>query len=113
MQEYRLTQKGNAFKTQTDLFINGSSGELTVHSWDDKGKEKVASSHEKLPADLANGMIPLFFINLPADCSAPTLSLLVSMSIPLLTKLEIRREGEDLFVVGGSSRNATRYALKI
>jgi hypothetical protein len=113
MLEYRLSQKGPAFKTQTELFINGTSGEVTVHSWDEKGKEKVESSHEKLPADLANGMIPILTKNLPADGSAPTLSLLVAAPKPLLTKLEIRREGEDSFVVGGSSRNATRYALKI
>jgi hypothetical protein len=114
MLEYRLSQKGPAFKTQTELFINGTSGEVTVHSWDEKGKEKVESSHEKLPADLANGMIPILTKNLPADGSAPTLSLLVATPKPLLTKLEIRREGEeDPFVVGGSSRNATRYALKI
>ena len=113
MLEYRLSQKGPAFKTQTELFINGMSGEVTVRSWDEKGKEKVQSSHEKLPADLANGMIPILTKNLPADGSAPTLSLLVATPKPLLTKLEIRREGEDPFVVGGSSRNATRYALKI
>jgi len=113
MLEYRLSQKGPVFKTQTELFINGTSGEVTVHSWDEKGKEKVESSHEKLPADLANGMIPILTKNLPADGSAPTLSLLVATPKPLLMKLEIRREGEDPFVVGGSSRNARRYALKI
>jgi hypothetical protein len=111
--EYRLSQKGPAFKTQTELFINGTSGEVTVHSWNEKGKEKVESSHEKLPADLANGMIPILTKNLPTDGSAPTLSLLVATPKPLQTKLEIRRDGEDLFVVGGSSRNVTRYALKI
>jgi len=65
MLEYRLSQKAQRFKTQTELFINGSSGEVTVHSWDEKGKEKVESSHEKLPADLANGMIPIFLKNCP------------------------------------------------
>jgi hypothetical protein len=32
---------------------------------------------------------------------------------PRLTKLEIGREGEDAFGVGGSSRKATRYVVKI
>lgn len=113
MLEYRLSQKGPAFKTQTELFINGTSGEVTVHSWDEKGKEKVESSHEKLPADLANGMIPILTKNLPTDGSAPTLSLLVATPKPRLTKLEIGREGEDAFGVGGSSRKATRYVVKI
>jgi hypothetical protein len=113
MLEYRLSQKGPAFKTQTELFINGTSGEVTVHSWDEKGKEKVESSHEKLPADLANGMIPILSKNLPADGSVPTLSLLVATPKPRLTKVEISREGEDPFVVGGNSRKATRYVLKI
>ncbi len=113
MLEYRLSQKGPAFKTQTELFINGTSGEVAVHSWDEKGKEKVENSREKLPADLANGMIQILAKNLPADGSA-TLSLLVATPKPRLTKLEIRREGEDPFVVGGSSRrNVTRYVLKI
>ena len=113
MLEYRLSQKGPAFKTQTELFINGTSGEVTIHSWDEKGREKVESSHEKLPADLANGMIPILTKNLPTDGSAPTASLLVATPKPRLTKLEIRREGEDPFVVDGSSRNATRFVLKI
>ena len=55
MLEYRLSQKGPAFKKPIELVINGTSGEVTVHSWDDKGEERVESSHEKLPADLANG----------------------------------------------------------
>jgi hypothetical protein len=113
MLEYRLAQKGPAFKTQTELFINGTSGEVTVHSWDEKGKEKVETSHEKLPADLANGMIPILTKNLPADGSVPSLSMLVATPKPRLTKLEIGREGEDPFGVGGGSRNATRYVLKI
>jgi hypothetical protein len=115
MLEYRLSQKGPAFKTQTELFINGTSGEVTIHSWDEKGREKVESSHEKLPEDLANGMVPILTKNLPADGSAPTLSLLVatpSLASPRLTKLEIDRDGEDAFGVGGSSRKATRYVLK-
>jgi hypothetical protein len=113
MLEYRLSQKGPSFKTQTELVINGTSGEVTVHSWDEKGKEKVESSHEKLPADLANGMIPILTKNLPADGSAPTLSLLVATPKPRLTKLEINREGEDTFGVDGSSRKATKYVVKI
>lgn len=113
MLEYRLSQKGPAFKAPTELFINGTSGEVTVHSWDEKGKEKVESSHEKLPADLANGMIPILTKNLPTDGSAPALSLLVATPRPRMTKLEISREGEDVFTVGGSSRKATRYVVKI
>jgi hypothetical protein len=113
MLEYRLSQKGPVFKTQTELFINGTSGEVTVRSRDEKGKEKIESSHEKLPADLANGMIPILAKNLPMDGSAPTVSLLVATPKPLLTKLEVHREGEDAFVLGGSSRKATRFVLKI
>ena len=113
MLEYRLSQKGPAFKAPTELFINGTSGEVTVHSWDEKGKEKVETSREKLPADLANGMIPILTKNLPADGSAPALSLLVATPKPRLTKLEIARAGEDAFAVGGSSRKATKYVVKI
>lgn len=113
MLEYRLSQKGPAFKAPMELFINGTSGEVTVHSWDDKGKEKVETSHEKLPTNLADGMIPILAKNLPADGSAPSLSLLVATPKPRLTKLEMEREGEDAFAVGGSSRKATRYVVKI
>ena len=113
MLEYRLSQKGPAFKTQTELLVNGTSGEVTVHSWDEKGEEKTETSHEKLPANLANGMISIMAKNLPADGSASTLSLLVATPKPRLTKLEIARDGEDAFLVGGSSRKATRFAVKI
>ena len=113
MLEYQLSQKGPAFKTPMELFINGTSGEVTVRTWDDKGKEKVESSHEKIPANLANGMIPILTKNLPSDGSAPTLALLVATPKPRLTELEISREGEDTFGVGGTSRKATRFVLKI
>lgn len=58
-------------------------------------------------------MISILAKNLPADGSAPTLSLLVATPKPRLTKLEIGREGEDTFGLGGSSRKAARFVVKI
>ena len=107
-----LVQKGPAFKRQMDLSVNGATGEATVRSTDDHGKEKVETVRLTLPPDVANGMVPVLLKNLAAGQSL-TASMVVAAPKPQLVKLDINPIGEDSVSIGGLGRKATRYVVKI
>jgi hypothetical protein len=111
--KYELVQKGPIFKTQSDLSIDGTTGQVTVRYSGDDGKEKTETTHLKLPPDLANGMIPILIKNLAPGASVTTVSMIATTPKARLVKLDISPEGEDTFTVGDSSRKATRYDVKV
>ncbi len=106
-----LVQKGAAFKQQMDLSVNGATGDATARYTDD-GKEKVDTVHLTLPPDVANGMVPVLLKNLATGQSL-TASMVVAAPKPQLVKLAISASGEDSVSIGGASRKATRYVVKI
>ncbi len=109
---YRLVQKGPAFKRPTDLTLNVSTGQATVHYTDD-GKDKTVTEHLKLPADVANGMVTTLMHDFNPKSPKTELSMVVSTPKPRLVKLAISPEGDDPFSIGGATRKATRYVVKI
>jgi hypothetical protein len=110
---YHLVQKGPAFKNPTEVSIVTSTGVVTVHSTDDKGKEKDSNDHMQLPADLANGMVPTLLTNLPSGSQQIELPMLVTTPKPRIVKLKIAPAGTDSFTFGGAAREATRYVIKV
>jgi hypothetical protein len=108
-----LVQKGPAFKHPMDVTINGSTGVVTVHSEDDNGKEKVETATLKIPADLANGMVPVLLMNMAPGQQSTTASMIVATPKPLIVKLAITAEGEDSFLTGSASHKAIRYDVKV
>jgi hypothetical protein len=108
-----LVQKGPAFKRPMDVSINASTGVVTVHYKDDQNRDKTETAHLDLPPDLANGMVPIMLKNLPPGTQATTASLVVATPKPLLVKLVITPEGEDLFSTGSAGRKAIRYDIKV
>ena len=110
---YRLQQKGKAFKRQTDMSVNTSTGEVTVQYSDDDGKEKTITERPKMPPDLANGMVPTLLGDFDPKTPKTTLSMLVATPKPRLVKLDISPAGEDAFVVGGSGAKAMKYVVKV
>jgi|SRR5580698_1587924 hypothetical protein len=108
-----LIQKGPAFQHPMDVLINGSTGQITVHSSDDKGKEKVDSGHLALPPDVSNGVLLMLLMNLPSGSLPRKFSMVAATPKPRLVKLAITSLGEDAFSVGGSSRKATHYIVKV
>jgi hypothetical protein len=108
----RQLQKGPSFPHPMEVAIDAASGRVSVKSWDKEGKMKTTDEQMQLPADTANGLILTFIKNLPAS-GAATASLVAATPKPLLVKLDISREGEDSFSVGGAERKATRYVVKI
>jgi hypothetical protein len=110
---YRLIQKGPAFKRAMNLALNASTGQVTVQYTDEDGKEKTIMGRLKLPADLANGIVPTLLGDIDPKAQKTTVSMLVATPKPRLVKLEISPAGEDSFSVGDFSTKATRYDVKV
>jgi hypothetical protein len=110
---YHLIQKGPIFPHPSDFSVATSTGQVTVRSTDDKGKEKVENERMKLPSDLANGMVLTLLKNLDPDGPLPQLSVVVATPKPRIVKLSVRAQGKEPFSLAGSSREAIHYVLKI
>jgi hypothetical protein len=108
-----VIQKGPSFKHPIDMTVDRSSGQVTVNYADDDGKPQTATERMKLMPDLANGMVPLILTNVEPSLPKIEASMVVATPKPRLVKLVITPEGEDTFLVGASSRKATRYDVKI
>jgi hypothetical protein len=111
---YHLVQKGNAFKRATDMRIIASTGQVTVISTDDDGKEKTFSETMKLPPDVANGLITTLVQDIDPKALKTTVSMVASTPKPRLVKLVIKpEEVEDSFSVAGSPHKALHYTIKV
>jgi hypothetical protein len=110
---YHLVQKGPAFKNASDLTITCATGQVTVRYTDDDGKEKVASEHMTLPADLANGLIPTLLANMRAGTPQMVVPMVVAGPKPRLVKIVVNAQGTQPFSLGGFSREAMHYVAKV
>jgi hypothetical protein len=108
-----LLQKGPAFQHPMEVSIDGSTGQVTVHSTDDDGKEKVMTERLDLPPDVANGLVLTLLKNVQSDAPRMTVSMVAATPKARLVKLAITPQGEEPFSVGGSSRKATHYVVKV
>jgi hypothetical protein len=106
-------QKGPSFPHPMDVLIDVQTGQVTVHSTGKDGKEEVKTDHLDLPADLANGLVPVLLQNLPANAPVTTVSMVVATPKPRLVKLVISNVGDDKCFVAGASRKAIHYDIKI
>jgi hypothetical protein len=108
-----LVQKGPAFQHAMEVSIDGPTGQVTVRTTDDDGKEKVVTNRLDLPPDVANGMVLTLLKNIPSDASQMTVSMVAATPKPRLVKLAITSQGEEPFSIGDSSRKATHYVVKV
>jgi hypothetical protein len=49
-----------------EVSIDGPTGQVTVRTTDDDGKEKVVTNRLDLPPDVANGMVLTLLKNIPS-----------------------------------------------
>jgi hypothetical protein len=108
-----LIQKGPSFPHPMDISINGSTGQVTVQSTDDKGKPQVNTARLTLPPDVSNGVLLTLLMNLGPGSPDRKFSMVAATPKPRLVKLAVTSPGEDTFSVGGSSRKATHYVIKV
>jgi hypothetical protein len=106
-------QKGPFFPHPMDLLIDASSGQVTVRTTGKDGKEEVNTEHLDMPADLANGLVSMIVANLPSGAAQTTVPMVVTTPKPRLVKLVISTLGDENFSIGGSSRKAIHYQIKI
>jgi hypothetical protein len=107
-----LVQKGPSFPQPLDMQLN-AGGNVTVRYTNKDGEAKQESEHLELPADVANGLIPVLLKNVaPAEPPA-AFAFVAATPKPRLVKLAIASAGEERFTIGGEARTATRYVLKV
>ncbi len=107
-----VIEKGPAFKQPMETSLDTTTGQVMARYTDD-GKEKGVSERLKLPPELANGILPILVVNIPPNANLTMLSMVVATPKPRLVKLAITPAGEEPFLVGGLSRKATHYVVKI
>jgi hypothetical protein len=108
---YRLVQKGPSFEHPLAVSIDGERGLMTVRYTDD-GQEKVETEKVELPADLANGMVPVLLKNGKPE-APPSMHMLAATPKPRLVRLEVTATGEAPFQVAGDTRKAVHYVVKV
>jgi len=95
----RLVQKGPAFNTPVEMSIDAKSG-------------RVNEEHLQMPADLANGMLPVLLKNLDPNGPAVTVSFVATTPRPRLVGLRISRAGVESLALGGVTHRAIHYVVK-
>jgi len=95
------------------MYVNATTGDVTVRYSDEHQPEKVVEQHMDLPVNLANGFVSTILENIPANQTEVTVAMLVATPKPRIVKLKIQAEGEDLFSVGATTCKVQRYLGKI
>ena len=110
---YRLVQRGPSFERPLDMMIDCPTGRVTVAYENERGEEKVEDEHLDLPADLANGLIPVLLKNVQPDALPSSLSFVAPTPKPRLVKITLSVAGAEPFSFAGSTHRATHYVLKV
>jgi len=110
---YHLVQQGPAFARPLDMMIDRPTDHVTVRYAGEHGEEKVEDEHMDLPQDVANGMIVILLKNVQRDALPSSVSLVAATPRPRLVKVAMAVAGTDSFSIGGSTRKATHYVLKV
>lgn len=111
---YRLTQRGPSFPRTLDFTLDGRSGQASVRHVDDAGLTQVEDERlKRVPADLANGMVPTFLKNVRTDGGPMTFSMLAATPKPRMVKLIVTPIGEEVFTTQGVGRKAQHFVIKV
>jgi hypothetical protein len=110
---YHLVQNGPAFKHPMEVSIDASTRQVMVRTIEDDGKEKVANERLDLPSDVANGLVLTLLKNIRSGEPQSKVSMVAATPKPRIVRLAIASEGEESFSIGGSSRKAMRFVVKV
>lgn len=111
--DYHVSQKGPAFKEAVEMTLNSSTGNVMVHMTDDSGQTKTWTKHMKIPADLANGIVPYLVRNISPKADEVTVSMIAATPKPRLVHLRISPTDLQTFPFDGSKLQAMRYAVHV
>lgn len=105
--------KGPIFKHPMETSVDASTGQITVHYTDDKGKTEVLSRRLGLPPDIANGLMFTLLKDIPPSTPQTTVSMVAATPKPQLVKLAIIPQGEEAFSHGTVKHKAIHYVVKV
>jgi hypothetical protein len=108
---HHALREGPSFEESMDMSIDVGSGQVRIRSTDGHGEQKEISEKMELPADLANGMLPVLVKN--GGSPAFTVSLVAATPQPRLVKLHFEPVGEQAFTIAGTQQTATRYRVNV
>jgi len=104
-------QRGPFFSKASDCLVE-ESGDITIHTVDKDGKEKVETSHIDLPPDVSNGFTGTMLLNASPHSGPFKLSLVAPTGKGRLIQLSIDVAGEEPFSpVLGVRRKATVFRV--
>jgi hypothetical protein len=111
---YHLVQKGPSFPKPMDFTLDGRSGQATVRWTEEDGDAKSEDERlEKVPPDLANGIVPILLKNVRSDAGPLTFSMLAPTPKPRMVKLVVTPSGEESFTTPGMPRKAQHFVIKV
>jgi hypothetical protein len=106
-------QKGPFFPKPTDILVDATSGNVTTHSVDKDGKDKLEVEHLDLQPDISNGIVGTLLLNVPHETAPFKLSMVVPSGKGRLVKLAIAPEDQATFYDTGLAHTATVFRIKI
>ena len=106
-----LVQKGPSFPKPADLTIDTAKGQVTWQE-ETKGRQQRNTDTLQMPADLANGIMPMLLQNMPATGNEIKVGYIVLAPKPRLVKFAIHPDGQAEFKVG-AARPANHYRVHI
>lgn len=108
-----LVEQGPSFPQAIETRIDASAGDVSVRTEGANGVQKLFRQHLSLPADLANGMLPVLIRNMRPGQPEVTVSYLAMTPRPRLIALEILRDDEDAQAQGAPENPIVHYRVKV
>jgi hypothetical protein len=106
-----LIEKGPSFPKPTDMTIDTAKGTVTYHDGKD-GKDELKTDSLELPADLANGLLPMLLQNIPRGSGEIKVGYIVTSPKPRVVTLAVHPEGNESYKVG-TVRSANHYRIHV
>jgi hypothetical protein len=110
---YKLVQKGPTFPKPLEFSLDGRSGHATVRWTEDGDAKEEEERLDKVPPDLANGLVSTLLKNVGAPSGPLTFSMLAATPKPRLVKLVVTPSGEEPFTTPAMERRARHFVVKV
>jgi hypothetical protein len=108
----QVTQKGPAFKQESQSWIDVASGKVSVLTID-KGKEKRTTKQMSIPPDVANGLLFILVKNMDPSAPETTVSMVAPSDKPRIVKLKFTPAEEKSVKFGLLTFKAQHYVMKV
>lgn len=108
----QVTQKGPAFKQESESWIDVVSGKITVRTLE-KGKEKRTTKQMTMPPDISNGLLFTLVKNMDPAAPETTVSMVAPSDKPRIVKLRFTPAAEKEVKFGLLTFKAQHYVMKV